>query len=197
MLDKKSREVKEVNFDSLRFMRIFTPDHIPKQLIEQIRDRSYEVDDWYKYQKVICTQNTPDGPRLNPLSLLYVVADEDNKVVGMLWCEVCVLEKMLIVQNFSMDKQYWCKGRAVEILSRKASEIVDKLDLKGVFWVTNYPKHSERHGFKRSKSVLMEYVKEKDNGEICIRELQPNRICPINGPESVECTTGVATGTGT
>jgi hypothetical protein len=153
---------KEVDFDDLRFIRVFTPMHVPKELIEQIRDRDYEVEDWYKYQEMICTKNTPQGPVINPLSMLYVVADEGNKVVGMMWCILEVLEKKLIVQTFSMNKKYWLKGKAVTLVSKKAKEIAKECNLKKIVWCTNYPKHSERYGFKRSKSVLMEYQEVED-----------------------------------
>ncbi len=102
MSDKLSREV---DFEKLRFIRVFTPMHVPKGLIEQVRDREYEVEDWYRYQEIICMRDTANGKQLNPLSMLYVIADEDNKVVGMLWCEVDALGKTLIVQTFSMDKR--------------------------------------------------------------------------------------------
>ena len=156
------KELSEVDFDSLRFIRIFTPVHIPKVLIEQVRHREFDVEDWYRYQGVICTRQTDQGPQLNPLSMLYVIADEGNKVVGMLWCEIDVLSKILIVQTFSMDKKYWLRGKAMELLSKKAKEILEECKLKKIIWCTNYPKHSERYGFKRSKTVLMEYKGEED-----------------------------------
>jgi hypothetical protein len=134
---------KEVDFDKLKFIRVFTPMHIPKDLIEQVRERTYEVDDWYKYQELICMRQTENGPVLNPLSMLYVIADEGNKVIGMFWCEVDSLSKSLVVQTFSMDKKYWCKGKAVTLLSKKAKEIAKDCKLKKIYWMTAYPKHSE------------------------------------------------------
>jgi hypothetical protein len=156
------KQLREVDFDSLRFIRVFTPIHVPKELIEQVRDREYEVDDWYKYQEIICVRQTDSGPQLNPLSLLYVIADEGNKVVGMFWAEIDTLSKTLVVQTFSMDKNYWCKGKAVNLLSKKAKEILKECKLDRAVWHTNYPKHSERYGFKRSRSVLMEFKGDED-----------------------------------
>jgi N-acetylglutamate synthase-like GNAT family acetyltransferase len=156
---------EDVNFDTLRFIRVFTPMHVPKDLIEQVRDREYEVEDWYKYQEIICLRQTDAGPQLNPLSMLYVIADEGNKVVGMLWCEVHVLSKTLVIQTFSMDKKYWNKGKAVTLLSKKAKEIAKGCNLKKIAWVTNYPQHSLRYGFKRSKGVVMEWREEYDEIE--------------------------------
>ena len=86
-------EKKEPDFSKLRFIRVFTPMHIPKYLIEQFKSRDYEVEEWYKYMEIVCIQETPNGPQLNPLTLLFVVVDEGNKVVGMLWCDVAVLSK--------------------------------------------------------------------------------------------------------
>lgn len=154
--------LKEVDFEALRFIRVFTPMHVPKVLIEQVRDRTYEVEDWYRYQELICMRQTPNGPQLNPLSMLYVIADEGNKVVGMLWCEVDALGKTLVVQTFSMDKRYWMRGKAVALLAKKAKEIAKECKLKVIKWLNNYPKHSERYGFKRSKTVLMEWCEEDD-----------------------------------
>ena len=159
MSDSKS---KEIDFESLRFIRVFTPMHIPKYLIEQVKDRTYDVEDWYKYQEMICLHQTDEGPKLNPLSLLYVIADEDNQVVGMLWCEIEAMSKVLILQTFSMDKKYWMKGKAVEVLADKVKEIVRECKLKKVYWNNAYPKHAERYGFKRSRTVLMEWNAEEE-----------------------------------
>ena len=194
MSDKES---KEIDFDKLRFIRVFTPMHVPKELIEQVRDRNYEVDDWYKYQEVICLRQTDAGPQLNPLSMLYVIADERNKVVGMLWCEVDALGKTLVVQTFSMDKKYWVRGKAVSLLANKAKEIAKECKLKKIIWCNNYPKHSERYGFKRSKTVLMEFTEEEDGrhndglGETC-------RECSVDdgGTERLSITTATGDGSG-
>lgn len=153
---------KEINFEELRFIRVFTPSHIPKELIEQVKNRTYDVDEWYKYQEVVCLRQTDSGPQLNPLSMLYAIADNGNRVVGVLWCEVVPLENSLVIQTFSMDKKYWVRGKAVSLLADKAKEIVRECKLKTIYWFTNYPKHSEKYGFKRSKSVLMEFMGERD-----------------------------------
>ena len=193
------KESEEVEYDKLRFIRIFTPSHIPKELIEQVRDREYEVDDWYKYQEVICMRNTKEGPQLNPLSLLYVIADEGNKVVGMLWCEIEPLSKALVLQTFSMNKAYWNKGKAVELVTDKIKEILRECKLKKAYWFTNYPKHSQRYGFSRSKSVLMEYtenVKEKEDGSVSYGRTEAHGGCQFRNPRSdaVPCSSDTGDG---
>jgi hypothetical protein len=148
--------------DDLRWVRVFTPDHIPKYLVEQVRDRDFSIEDFYKYQEINCTRPSPDGMKLNPLSHLYVLVDPENIVKGFLWFVVDALSKDLVIQTFSVDKEYWYKGKAVSKLSNHIKEIRKKANLNKIYWITNYPKHSERYGFKRSKGVLMEYTEEKD-----------------------------------
>lgn len=161
-MSEKETASKEI--DSLRWVRVFSPVHIPKYLVEQVRDRDYSVEDFYKYQEINCLISSKSGPTLNPFHHLYVMADEGNMVKGFLWFVVDPLSKDVIINTFSMDKEYWGNGKAVQRLSNHVKEIIKKLKLNKVYWLTNYPKHSERNGFKRSKSVLMEY-KEKENGK--------------------------------
>lgn len=154
----------EINFDNLRFVRIFDPIHIPVELVEQIRDRKFTVERFYEYQKIVCLSTTPEGTFLNPLNLLFVIVNENNLVKGFLWAVVSPLSQDLVINTFSMHKDYWCKGEAVRLVEKKVKEIVKEAKLNNVFWITNYPKHSERFGFKRSKGVLMEYNQEDKDG---------------------------------
>ena len=148
--------------EELRWVRAFSPDLIPQYLIDQVRDRDYSVEDFYKYQNMNCLVQGPEGSTLNPFNHLYVLANPENMVKGFLWFVIDPLSKDVIINTFSMDKEYWGKGEAVKMLSEHVKEIQNKLKLKKVYWLTNYPKHSERHGFRRSKSVLMEYQEVSD-----------------------------------
>lgn len=156
-------EVK--NMDDLRWVRIFTPLHIPKYLVEQIKHRDWSVEDFYKYQQTNCLIEDEAGPSLNPFYHLYVLVNEENVTKGFLWFTVEPLTKDIHIQNYSVDKEYWGKGRAVEKLSNHIKFIRKKANLNKVYWITNYPKHSEKHGFKRSKSVLMEYSEGNSHGK--------------------------------
>lgn len=169
--------------DDLKWIRVFTPSHIPKYLIEQVRDRDFSVEDFYKYHEINCMIPSNDGNvKLNPFSHLYVLANKVNEVKGMLWFSVDPLAKDIVIQTFSMDKEYWLKGVAVKKLSSHIKEIRKKGNLNKIYWITNYPKHSERNGFKRAKAVLMEYNEENEvnkngkninGGEYSEREHQP------------------------
>ena len=153
--------------EELRWVRVFTPDHVPHYLVEQIRDRDYSVEEFFKYHQINCMIQSENGIKLNPFHHLYVLADKENQVKGMLWFNVDPLSKDMIIQTFSMDKEYWGKGQAVKKLSEHIKQIRVKANLNKIYWITNYPKHSMRYGFKQSKSVLMEYdpKKEVKNGE--------------------------------
>lgn len=186
--DQLNEEI-ESDFARLRFIRIFTPDHVPRYLMDQVRHKDYDVDEWYEYQRIMCIQQTQSGPILNPTNLLYVIATKENLVVGVLWCQIDPLSKALVVQTFSMDNLYWHRGAAVRLIEAKAKEIQGECNLKRIYWITNFPKHSERYGFKRSKSVLMEYTPteedhgQNNNGEL--RQSEPSDKATTAASESI------------
>jgi hypothetical protein len=155
--------MKEVDFNNLKFMRVFTPDHIPRDLVTQIKDKHFDVDEFYAYLKAACVTQGQEGPTLNPFCHLYVIADKNNRVVGFVWFEYNILERSLNLQTFSMDPNYWNKGKAVGMLTDFLKKELKKSKMKCVYWHTKYPKHSEKNGFKRSKNILMEYREEVEN----------------------------------
>jgi hypothetical protein len=152
---------EDFNIDDLRWVRVFTPIHIPKQLIEQVRDRDYSVEDFYKYQEINCLRDSSEGTTLNPFSHLYVLADKENLIRGFLWFTIDALSKDICIQTYSVEKNYWEPGKAVKKVTELLKEIKNKANLNKVYWITNYPKHSKRYGFKESKSILMEYSGEE------------------------------------
>jgi len=157
--------VKETaKIDELRWVRAFSAEIIPSYLVEQIRDRDYSVEDFYKYQAINCTDSGKDGITLNPFHHLYVLANKEHMVKGFLWFVIDPLSKDMVVNIYSVDKAYWNGGGAVKKAVDHFKEVKNKLHLDKVFWITNYPKHSERHGFKRCKSVIMEYTGEEEDG---------------------------------
>lgn len=156
----------EKDIKDLRWVRVFTPIHIPKYLIEQIKHRDWKVEDYVKYHEINCLNEGETGPTLNPFSHLYVLVNAENITKGFLWFTVEPLSKDIVIQNYSIDKEYWGKGKAVEKLADHIKFIKKKANLNKVYWITNYPKHSEKYGFKQSKSILMEYSEENDGKDI-------------------------------
>lgn len=154
------------DLDNLRWVRAFSPDVIPKYLVEQVKGRDYSVQDFYKYQSLNCLLPGVGGPTLNPLNHLYVLADGENMVKGYAWMVVDPLTKDLIVNTYSIDKKFWNGGKSVKKLSDHVKSVMKAAGLKKVYWITNYPKHSENHGFKRSKHVIMEYSEVEDGEDV-------------------------------
>ena len=152
--------------EELRWVRVFSPIHVPKYLIEQIKKRDYSVEEFYKYHEINCLQMTEEGPSLNPFSHLYVLVNTENLVKDVLWFTVDPLAKSICIQTYTVDKEYWNSGGSVRKLADHIKDIRRKGNLKKIYWVSDYPKHSQRHGFRMSKSVLMEYSEEEEeNGK--------------------------------
>jgi hypothetical protein len=148
--------------DDLRWVRVFSPQVIPKYLVDNIKHKDFTTDEFFEYQEIICLRQTDEGPTLNPFSHLYALADSGNIVKGILWFTIDPLSKNLFIQTYSVDKEYW-DGGSIKKLSDHIKIIRDSAGLRNVFWITDYPKHSKRHGFKMSKSVLMEYSEEEES----------------------------------
>lgn len=165
---------KKAEIDELRWVRLFSPVHIPRYLVEHVRDRDYEVDDFFKYQEINCLMQGKDGMTLNPFNHLYGLVDPENVVKGYLWFVIDSLSKDMIINTFSVDPEYWGKGAAMKRVADHVKEVMKKLKINKVYWFTNYPKHSERYGFRRSKSILMEYSEESD-GKGTNRISEPQR----------------------
>lgn len=163
-------KTNDVDFTKLKFIRIFDPVHIPVELVQQVRDRKFSVEKFYEYQSIVCVSKTEHGLVVNPLNLLFVIANEKTKVVGFLWAVVSPLSQDLVINTFSMNKDYWGKGDAVTLVTNKCKEIMKEANLSRVYWITNYPKHSERYGFKRAKGVLMEFNLGEEDGRHISRE---------------------------
>jgi hypothetical protein len=139
--------------DDLKWIRSFSADIIPRYLIEQIKDKDFSVEDFYKYQNLNCLIDGSKGPSLNPFNHLYILVNKENVVKGFLWALIDPLSKDMIVNTFSMDNEYWYGGKSMKKAIDHVKEIIKKLNIKKVYWLTNYPKQSERYGFKRSKTM--------------------------------------------
>lgn len=152
-----------MTIENLSWVRIFDPVHIPREYVEQIKDRRFTVDKFYKFQNLACMNEVDGMVVLNPLNLLFILVDEKKVTKGFAWMFIDELSESLVINSFSMDKEYWNNGKAVKLLQDKCLELKDGAQLKSIFWITRCPKHSEKYGFKKSKQTLMEYQDGRDN----------------------------------
>lgn len=132
----------------LTFVKLKFPRCIPKQLIESVKGRTFTPEQFYRFQ---------EGQSHNPNNFLYGLVDENKVIHGYLWAEKNYLDDSLFINTFSITKEYWNKGEAIN----KAIEFVSDLKINTgaarVFWVTTNDKFFSKKGFKKSKNVLMEY----------------------------------------
>jgi len=147
-------EASNAALDQLQFIRSMIPENvylIPRQLIESVKGQLYTPDQFYKYQ-------IEQAKIQSPYNLLYLLATPQREVVGYLWAELSQFDHSLFVNTFSISKDYWFKGQAIPLVVEFLELIKEKYTSPRVFWITVNPKFFEKHGFRRSKNVLMEYA---------------------------------------
>lgn len=142
------KTVLHPDLSDLTFVKLKFPRCIPKQLIESVKGRTFTPEQFYRFQ---------EGQSHNPKNFLYGLVDENKVIHGYLWAEKNYLDDSLFINTFSITKEYWNKGEAIN----KAIEFVSDLKINTgaarVFWVTTNDKFFSKKGFKKSKNVLMEY----------------------------------------
>lgn len=152
----ENKKVKIEKMDSelapLTFIRLKLPTLIPRDLIENVKGRTFTPEQFYEYQLKLVG---------NPYNHLYAMIDTAKKIKGYLWAESNLLDGSLFVNTFSISKDYWGKGKAVDMATEFLRELKFKTKSTRVFWATTNEKFFIKQGFKRSKIILMEYNEEK------------------------------------
>jgi hypothetical protein len=139
-------ECKDI--DSLEFVKLKIPRLIPLHLIESVKGRTFTPEQFYHYQEMQID---------NPFNFLYVLVDESRKIHGYLWAESNLLDGSLFINTFSVTKEFWGKGKAITKAVEFLKGFKDKVKATRVFWITTNERFFLKHGFKKSKNVLMEY----------------------------------------
>lgn len=132
----------------LEFVRLRLPRLIPIELIEAVKGRTFTPEQFYKYQ-----ENQAD----NTHNFLYALIDDKKKIHGYFWAEMNSLDGSLFVNTFSISKEFWGKGKAIPMVIDFLRKLKEKVKPSRIFWVTTNEKFFGKHGFKRSKNILMEY----------------------------------------
>ena len=148
--------------DSLKWIRLMTPIHIPRYLVDQVKDRDFSVDRFYKYQEEACIIKEGNSFRINPLNHLWALVNQENEVKGFVWFTIDVLSENICIHTYSIDPDFWFQNKAVGKLADFIKGYMKEAQMKRVFWISKYPKHQQKYGFKPSKHVLMEYTEEED-----------------------------------
>ncbi len=143
--EEKKCQDKEVK---LEFVRLRLPKLIPYDLIDSVKGRTFTPEQFYTYQ---------ESQIDNPYNHLFVLIDESKKIHGYLWAEMNMLDGSLFINTFSINKEYWGKGKAIPMVIEFLTTLKEKIKATRVFWITTNEKFFTKHGFKRSKNALMEY----------------------------------------
>lgn len=144
---------KGVKFEDLKFLRIVEPINvllIPKELIEEVKGRTFTLEQFYHYQ---CLQIE----NKNPSNFLYILVDDKKKIHGFLWAEINGMDGSLFINTFSVAKEYWGKGQAIPFVIEFLKELKRRVGAQRVFWISTNEKFFLKKGFKKSKNVLLEY----------------------------------------
>lgn len=142
--------MEETELDKLEFLKLRFPRLIPIELIENVKGKTFSPEQFYKYQEEQVKYE-------NPGNLLYALIDQEKKIHGYLWAEISQLDGSMFVNTFSIKKDFWFKGRAIPKVTEFLEFLKKKHMCERVFWITTNEKFFLKHGFKRSKNVLLEY----------------------------------------
>ena len=129
-------------------MKLKIPSLLPFHLIDSVKGKTFTPAQFYKYQEQQID---------NPFNFLYALIDKEKKIHGYLWAESNLLDGSLFVNTFSIDKKYWGKGAGIGKAVAFIAILKEKIKAPRVFWCTTNEKFFIKHGFKRSKIILMEY----------------------------------------
>ena len=140
----------------LQFVKLKIPRLIPKELIESVKGSTFTPEQFYQYQ---------EENRANPCNHLYALIDKDKQIHGYLWAESTHLDRSLFVNTLSVSKEFWGKGEALQMALDHIEKMREMIHFKKLFWFTFNEKFFLKHGFTRSKNVLMEYDINKKEGE--------------------------------
>ena len=139
------------HLNELEFVRIKNKELIriiPKELIESIKLSDFTPEQFYKFQ---------EDQIENSLNLLYALIDKERKVRGFLWAHKNLINDVIFINNFSIDKMYWGKGKGMNLAIEFIGKLRKQYNAPKVCWATPNERFFLKHGFKRSKNVLMEY----------------------------------------
>jgi hypothetical protein len=141
--------MNEEAITSLKYARLKIPRLIPAHLIDAVKFKGFDSEKFYAYQE----DRVGD-----PDNLIFALFDNDKKIKGYLWAVVDESDGALFINTFSVDKEHWGKGKAMDKAIEIIEEIVDELKPPSVKWITTNDRFFVKRGFKRSREVIMEYV---------------------------------------
>lgn len=138
----------EAILDHLTFTRLKIPTLIKRELLEAVKGVDFTPEQFYDYQEKNIN---------NPRNHLYAMIDTASKIHGFLWAEQNGLNNSLFINTFSVDKEYWHKGKFMLQIAPFILELKDKVKATSISLATTNKKFFKKYGFKESKIAIMTY----------------------------------------
>jgi hypothetical protein len=146
------------NHDDIKLIPIKDAILVPRYLLEQVKDLTFEVDNFYSDYDALYSRS--------PYSLLYLVADRSRElpIIGVLWVTIEPLARCMHGNLVSLNREYQGNGVFRDVVLPTVFDIAKKCKLRKIYWHTTRTKAYKRMNpeFKESAQVLMET--EVDNG---------------------------------
>jgi len=131
----------------LSFKRVFAFELIPRYLFTQIKGSEWDIEFLYNYGGLLGK---------SPLTLLYVLVNEDYQIKGVLWGAIDPLNKAIVVYTLSVDREYQDRGGPLLYAGEFLETIKKEANMGKIVWPAIRPRAFERLGAKKSKVILME-----------------------------------------
>ena len=137
-----------MNFSDLKFVRLRNDDPslmmfdmIPNELFEQVKGRSFEIDQLKKLAPNLLS---------DPTQLFYILIDGENKIKGVFWASANVLNNCIDFSILSIDKEYQFSDAI-----KKTLEFIDTFQKNAtVRIITTRTAAYEKAGFKKIKTMM-------------------------------------------
>ena len=150
-----------MNFSELQFVRVIDPNIfrlIPCYLLEQVKDYEFSIEKLINYGAMVTA---------NPLTYLFVLADNESKIKGVFWTRVNYVDEIFEAYLLSVDPEYQDETALQTTLDffwqlheTEKPKLKKQFDINlkdKVLWITTRPKPFEKiTGIKKSKRILME-----------------------------------------
>jgi len=143
-------------FEELEFVRIIQPDFlkaVPRYLFEQIEEADPEMIDRIYI--------VGEAALSSPTTVMYGLVDPALGIKGFLWASVDLIEAVLFVKIFSVDKEY--QGGAIKGTIDFLTEQMKDSQIKRLESYATRPQAYYRAGFVKSKQ--MHLILEVRNGK--------------------------------
>ena len=123
------------------------PRLIPKYLVEQVKERDWQIDQFYTYQL---------KAQSDKANILLTIVDERHFIVGFVWLTLDGFSQVCFVNTVSIDKKHQGQRSLLKKIEKYIKELTKKLGFSKIIIVTKRTKVLQRYGFAESRNKILE-----------------------------------------